>query len=236
MAFTNVCVINLRPGKLCGGAFGRRPPKAKPAGDGQRHPLGGQGPDAGGGRGGPQPERGCTSSRRDHAGPLQILREQDGGLRRPFPPWHPPLCRGVEAFEHQLGFGARNPELYQLVLQRPVPGFVPSAEGLVEAAEAEQVAIRLVARWIERGLIAPQGPPERAFAMLASVAAGLTSNRIANEPNLPAGEGLFASLVQEAASIFEKAWAPAKKKGSRTRVFRGSTRKKRGKSRGRAHA
>ena len=140
------------------------------------------------------------------------------------------------AFEHQLGFGARNPELYQLVLQRPVPGFVPSAEGLVEAAEAEQVAIRLVARWIERGLIAPQGPPERAFAMLASVAAGLTSNRIANEPNLPAGEGLFESLVPEAASIFAKAWAPAKTKGSRTRVLRGSTRKKRGKSGGRAHA
>jgi AcrR family transcriptional regulator len=132
------------------------------------------------------------------------------------------------AFEHQLGFAARNPELYQLILQRPVPGFVPSAEGLVEAAEVEQVAIMLVSRLMERGLIAPPGPPERAFALLASVAAGLTSNRIANEPDLPAGEGLFASLVPEAAAIFEKAWAPAKTNRSR----RGGASKKRGKSGG----
>lgn len=141
------------------------------------------------------------------------------------------------ALEHQLSFAARNPDLYQIVLQRPVPGFVPSPEGLAEAAEVEQVAIMLVERLIERGLIAPAGPPERAFALLASVAAGLTSNHLANEPDVPVGEGLFSSLVPDAVRLFEMAWAPANPKQSRTRVSRGRTNKKRGKSsRGGAHA
>jgi AcrR family transcriptional regulator len=136
------------------------------------------------------------------------------------------------ALEHQLGFAARNPDLYQLVLQRPVPGFVPSAEGLVEAAEVEQFAIMFVSRLIERGLIAPPGPPERAFALVASVAAGLTSNRLANEPDVPIGEGLFSSLVPDAVRLFEMAWAPANTKQSRTGVSRGRTNKNRRKSSG----
>ena len=73
------------------------------------------------------------------------------------------------ALEHQLSFADRHPELYQLVLQRPVPGFVPSDEGLLEAAQAQEVAVMFVSRWIERGLIAPPLPPERVFALLASV-------------------------------------------------------------------
>ena len=124
------------------------------------------------------------------------------------------------ALEHQLSFADRHPELYQLVLQRPVPGFVPSDEGLLEAAQAQEVAVMLVSRWIERGLIAAPLPPERVFALLASVAAGLTSNHLANEPELPAGQGLFASLIPEVVSILEVAWAPKPKTGPMKRRVR----------------
>ena len=116
------------------------------------------------------------------------------------------------ALEHQLSFSIRHPELYQLVLQRPVPGFVPSAQGLAEAAEAEEVAVATVSRWIERGLIAPTVPPERAFALLAVLAEGIASAHIANEPDLPVGEGRFGSLVVDAASLIELAWKPVRRK------------------------
>lgn len=122
------------------------------------------------------------------------------------------------ALDHQLNFAIRNPELYQLVLQRPVPGFVPSDEGLVEAAQAEEVAGAVISRWIERGLIAPKAAPERAFALLAAVAEGLASAHIANEPNLPVSEGRFGSLVPDAVTLFELAWAPAKLKQRRPKV------------------
>jgi len=134
------------------------------------------------------------------------------------------------ALEHQLSFAIRNPELYQLVLQRPVPGFVPSDVGLAEAAQAEGIAGATMLRWIERGLIAPKGAPERAFALLAAFAEGIASAHIANEPNLPVGEGQFGSLVPDAVSLFELAWAPAKRKpnvrkGARPQV-RGKREKK----------
>jgi len=140
------------------------------------------------------------------------------------------------ALEHQLSFAARNPELSQMVLQRPVPGFIPSAEGLAEAAEVEHMAIAVVSRLIERGLIAPPGPPERAFFMVASVAAGLAANAIANEPDAPVGEGLFYSLIPDAVRMFEAAWAPAKRKQSRTRFSKERPCKKRAKAGGGAHA
>ena len=116
------------------------------------------------------------------------------------------------ALEHQLSFSVRNPELYQLVLQRPVPGFVPSDEGLAEAAQAEGIARATMLRWIERGLIAPTIPPERAFALLAVLAEGIASAHIANEPDLPVGEGRFGSLIPDAASLIELAWKPVKRK------------------------
>lgn len=140
------------------------------------------------------------------------------------------------ALEHQLSFAARNPELYELVLQRPVPGFVPSAEGLVEAAEVERIAITFVSRLIERGLIAPPGPPERAFFMMASVAAGLAGNAIANEPDAPVGEGLFYSLIPDAVRLFEAAWAPAKTRRSRPPAPQARKNEKRRKAGGGANA
>lgn len=112
------------------------------------------------------------------------------------------------ALEHNLDFALRHPELYQLVLQRPVPGFVPSPESLVEAESAEQVGREVIARWIERGLIAPPVAPERVFLLLAAMAEGLASAHLANDPGLPVGEGRFGSLVPDAVSLFEAVWAP----------------------------
>src|SRR5215208_8124850 len=39
-------------------------------------------------------------------------------------------------FETYMRFAQENPELYQLAFERPVPGFVPSAESLAEAFKA----------------------------------------------------------------------------------------------------
>ena len=42
----------------------------------------------------------------------------------------PPGISGWDRFEHALeaymGFAVENPELYQIMFERPVPGFVPS--------------------------------------------------------------------------------------------------------------
>ncbi len=116
------------------------------------------------------------------------------------------------AIEHQLDFALRNPELYQLILQRPVPGFVPSEEGLKEAAQLEDVGREILDRLIGRGVIAPEGPPERAFNLLLAVMGGLTDAHLANEPHLPVGQGRFGSLVPDVVRMFAAAWVPARRK------------------------
>jgi AcrR family transcriptional regulator len=124
------------------------------------------------------------------------------------------------AIEHQLGFAVRYPELYQLTLQRPVPGFVPSEEGLKEAAHLEEVGREILDSLIRRGLIAPPGPPERAFNLLLTVMSGLADAHLANEPHLPAGQGRFGSLVPDAVRMFAAAWVPAKSKKAARRPKR----------------
>jgi AcrR family transcriptional regulator len=111
------------------------------------------------------------------------------------------------AFTLQLGFAVRNPDLYELVFQRPVPGFVPSNDGLKEAAELEDIGRRAFSRLIDRGLIDPKGPAERAFNLLLAAMGGLAAAHIANEPHLPIGSGRFGSLIPDAVSLFETAWA-----------------------------
>ena len=59
-----------------------------------------------------------------------------------------------------------------------------------------------------------------ATSLSAEAAAGLTSNHLANEPELPAGQGLFASLIPEVVSILEVAWAPKPKTGPMKRRVR----------------
>lgn len=120
------------------------------------------------------------------------------------------------ALEHQLRFAVDKPELYQLIIQRPVPGFVPSEEGLKEAAQTEEVGGRIFAKLIAGGIIAPKGPPERAFYLLLAMMGGLADAHLANDPHLPVGEGRFGSLVPEAVHMFAGAWAPT----ARTRTVR----------------
>jgi AcrR family transcriptional regulator len=110
------------------------------------------------------------------------------------------------AFTLQLDFAVRNPDLHELVFQRPVPGFVPSNDGLREAAELEDIGRRAFSRLIDRGLIDPKEPAERAFNLLLAVVGGLAAAHIANEPHLPVGSGRFGSLVPDAVALFETAW------------------------------
>jgi AcrR family transcriptional regulator len=124
------------------------------------------------------------------------------------------------AFTLQLDFAVRNPDLHELVFQRPVPGFVPSDDGLREAAEVEDIGRRTVNRLIDRGLVDPKGSGERAFNLLIAVMGGLAAAHMANEPHLPVGQGRFGSLVPDAASLFELAWATDGRRPRRDRRAR----------------
>ncbi len=64
---------------------------------------------------------------------MQMYRERLGVLLDTYGVTWEGLERAMEGY---LSFALENPELYQLLFERPVPGFVPSADGMAEVTEA----------------------------------------------------------------------------------------------------
>lgn len=107
-------------------------------------------------------------------------------------------------FETYFQFAKNHPELFQLCFERPVPGFVPSEEGL-------QVSFQLLERGYQRaaeleGDIRTDLPTRKLVDLLISMMHGITALHMANEPDKPIGEGRFGSLIPAAVDLIEKAW------------------------------
>ncbi len=115
--------------------------------------------------------------------------------------WQDEVRLGMEAY---LTFALKNPELYQLCFERPVPGFVPSEESL-------QISFGILEETYQRiaGLqefIYTDLQPQQIADMVIAISHGLTALHMANEPHLPLGQGRFGALLPAAVSVLEKAW------------------------------
>ncbi len=104
-----------------------------------------------------------------------------------------------------MSFALENPELYQLCFERPVPGFVPSDESL-------QISFGILHQSYERvaGLLENMDTdlePEQVANLVIAISHGLTAQHMANEPQLPLGQGRFGALIPAALSVLDKAWS-----------------------------
>ncbi len=108
--------------------------------------------------------------------------------------------------ENYMAFAQEYPELYQLVQERPVPGFVPSEESMEESRRLLTMGDALVAKGIERGSVALGIPVSQARDLFLAMMHGLTALHMANEPELPIGSGRFGSLLPAALALFHAAW------------------------------
>jgi AcrR family transcriptional regulator len=97
-----------------------------------------------------------------------------------------------------------DPVRYQLLFQRPIPGFVPSVESLAIAL-AGLAETRAVA---EAAGLADQ----RAFDLFMATTRGLVEMQLANEPD---GDR-WVRLVDEAVNLLTAHYAPAPRTGTRT--------------------
>jgi AcrR family transcriptional regulator len=112
-------------------------------------------------------------------------------------------------FEDYMRFAQEHPELYRLAYERPVPGFVPSAESMAESlqllARLEQAAANAIASGeVRSDLTMPQ-----VRDMVIALAHGLTSQHMANETHLPVGSGRYGGLISTAVAMLRAAWSPA---------------------------
>lgn len=110
------------------------------------------------------------------------------------------------AMADYMDFADENPDLYQLVFERPVPGFVPSPQSLVEASAMLDDAEALFARAIDEGAITSGLSATETRDLWIALAHGLTALKRANEPAASRSEGRFGPLIPAAAQLLRTAW------------------------------
>ncbi|MDO9087311.1 MAG: TetR/AcrR family transcriptional regulator [Anaerolineaceae bacterium] len=106
--------------------------------------------------------------------------------------------------EGYMTFAIQNPELYQLCFERPVPGFVPSEESLQLSFGILQRYYDHVRDWLPQ--LNTDLNEQQLSDLLIAITHGLTALHLANQPDLPSGEGRFGSLIPAVIPILGKAW------------------------------
>ena len=105
-----------------------------------------------------------------------------------------------------MGFAQENPDLYQLMFQRPVPGFVPSEESMaVSLARLDMARSQFTHIW-ESAEITADIAFEEARDLFIAFQHGLTELHLANNPELPVGQGRFGKLITQAVQMVLDAW------------------------------
>ncbi len=100
-----------------------------------------------------------------------------------------------------MHFAQANPELFQLMFQRPAPGFTPSEASMaVSLAQLERARVQFGHIW-QGGDVESALNFVEARDLFIALQHGLTELHLANEPHLPAGEGRFGSLIPRAVEM-----------------------------------
>ncbi len=121
---------------------------------------------------------------------------QDGSLRENL----------ESTMSNYMRFAQQNPDLYQLMFQRPVPEFVPSDESMaVSLARLDSVRGQFTTI-LQREEITLKIPYEEARDLYIAFQHGLTELHLANNPELPVGQGRFGKLIPQAVQMVLDAW------------------------------
>jgi AcrR family transcriptional regulator len=115
-------------------------------------------------------------------------------------------ARSQAGLENYISFAQEYPELYQLVFERPVPGFVPSEDSMNESRQLLGRADQIVEQGLEHGSLVLGISPVQARDLFIAMMHGLTALHMANEPDIPVGSGRFGSLIPAALALFRAAW------------------------------
>ena len=120
-----------------------------------------------------------------------------------------PIWERIAAwFERRLQLVQEHPDLYHLLLNNPVPGFVPSPESLEGARGMRTAGRRAITEAMEAGLIVTHLSPDHALDLLLAMRRGIIAEHMGKETHLPAGDERFCALVPEVLALLKEAWAP----------------------------
>jgi AcrR family transcriptional regulator len=135
---------------------------------------------------------------------IRLFREAEEELwRTTAPDWE----RIHAWFALRLALAEEHPDLYHLVFDVPIPGFVLSPESLEEVRRLYEAAVGGVAEVIEAGVMRPNLPPEEATHLLITMRLGLVAAHVGKH-RLVSPPDRFARLVDEIMAVLRAAWDP----------------------------
>jgi AcrR family transcriptional regulator len=119
--------------------------------------------------------------------------------------------QGIQTFLSSListymAFALENYDLFQLMFQRPVPGFVPSEESLEISFSILQKGRDETSAELRLHNIETPTPINETTDLIISMMHGLTEMQLANSPDAPVGEGRFGGLIHHSVHLFLDAW------------------------------
>ena len=113
------------------------------------------------------------------------------------------LTKGLEASGR---WALANRALAELLFWRPVPSFQPTPDAMTASVEMVVMQRRALAEAVRAGELGPDADSDEAVSLVSTLIVGVLSQAIANEPNLPWGEGrftpLFPKLMQLLAAVY----------------------------------
>jgi AcrR family transcriptional regulator len=110
-------------------------------------------------------------------------------------------------FALRLALAEEQPDLYHLVFDVPVPGFVLTPGSLDEVRRFYHVMVRGIAEVIEAGAMRPNLSPEEATHLLITMRLGLVAAHIGKH-RMVSPPDRFGRLVDEIVAVLRAAWEP----------------------------
>ncbi len=128
----------------------------------------------------------------------QAMFDAEPGLRA--------LTAGLEASGRWL---LANRAVAQLLFWRPVPSFEPSEEAF--AASVEMVALQraALADAVAAGELGPEADSDECVYLISTLIVGVSSQAMANEPDLEWGQGRFSPLFPKLMRLLVAVYPPA---------------------------
>lgn len=118
-------------------------------------------------------------------------------------------------FEARMALASEHPDLYHLIWERPVPGFMPSDASREEINKMLAGARRMIGEVIEAGHMDAHIPADRVVDILLSVRHGIIAEYLGKREMLPPGSERFQDLIPDVIAAFEQAWEPRREKAER---------------------
>jgi len=119
---------------------------------------------------------------------------------------------GLDALRAGLEASGRwalaNRAVAELLFWRPVPSFHPSAEAFAVSMEMVELQRGALADAVAKDQLGPAANDEHAIYLVSAMIVGVLSQAIANEPDLPWGEGRFTPMFATLLGLLPAAFPP----------------------------